>query len=93
MRSRSVHKGALVAVALVLAGCSATGTEGPTSSPAQQGPSKESEQAEARHREVTRTAEQQRRAKREEAARANLEAARAKLNEGARARPCASYRR
>jgi uncharacterized lipoprotein YmbA len=91
MSSKKRHKIVLVAAALVVAGCSSTGTEGQTTTlPGPQPSSKQSAQeaAEERQREVTQ-ATRQRQAKLEQAARAALEEARAeqtKLNEAATTR-------
>ena len=91
MSSRRVRRSALVAVALVVAGCSSTGTEGQTSVPGQQAPSKQSAQAATEERQgaVVQAMRQDRQARLEQAARAALDAARTeqtRLNEAARAR-------
>ena len=91
MNTKKVYRGALVAFALALAGCSSTGTEGRTSVPGQQAPSKQSAHvaAETRQSAVTKAAQKDRQAMLEQAARVTLQDARGeqtKLNEAARAR-------
>ena len=90
MNRTRVPRSALIAVALVVAGCSSTGTEGPTSVPGQQAPSKATQAAaEELNRDAASAAQDERRAKLQEAARAELEeaqATRTKLNEAASTR-------
>ena len=91
MSSRRVHRSALVAVALVVAGCSSTGTEGQTSVPGQPAPSKQSAQAtaEERQRDVAQATQQERQTRLEQSARAKLEEVQAEqstLKEAARTR-------
>ncbi len=90
MSSRRVHRTAVVAVALLVAGCSSTGTEGPTSLPGQQAPSKAAQAAAEEHnREQAHTAQQDRRAELGAATQAKLAQAQAtatKLNEAAQTR-------